>query len=206
MLTLLAYARYVEKTEVRRYIPIVVFFIFGLMSKPMLVTLPFILLLLDYWPLRRFTLPPSRPNVPSQNSHPASMPRLLLEKLPLLILSGASCVITYIAQANEGTVASSSGFPFELRSANALVTLTRYLGKMIWPASLSVYYPYDITLLSYWKVFGASVFISCLTILAIWMAKRLLPHATTGWSWYLGTLVLIGLVQVGEQAIGGPLY
>jgi Flp pilus assembly protein TadD len=201
MLTLLAYVRYAEKPKLQRYTSMVIFFMLGLMSKPMLVTVPFLLLLLDYWPLARLKWSVLRPNVPPQETHLTPASRLLLEKLPLFILSGASCVITYFAQAKEGTVVSLAGFPFELRSANALVTVMRYLGKMIWPNSLSVYYPYDITSLSYWRVLGAAALIVCLTILALRTIKRR-PYVTMGWLWYLGTLVpVIGLVQVGEQAM-----
>jgi tetratricopeptide (TPR) repeat protein len=127
--------------------------------------------------------------------------RLLLEKLPLFTLSAASCVITYVAQADKGAVASSTTFPFGVRAANAIVATVRYIGKTVWPNSLSVYYPYDVTPLSYWKVLGAVALILCLTILALWVMRRR-PYAAVGWLWYLGTLVpVIGLVQVGEQAM-----
>jgi tetratricopeptide (TPR) repeat protein len=199
MLTFLAYVRYTEEPKFKRYILLVTFFILGLMSKPMLVTVPFILLLLDYWPLRRLSFSSLQPNLPQQKFASMSVQSLLLEKLPLFLLSGASCVITYIAQWDA--LAPTTRIPFAGRVANAVLAYARYIGKMLWPMSLSAYYPYDIASVPPWKLWGAVVVLSSLTIVAVGMAKSR-PYATVGWLWYLGTLIpVIGLVQVGGQAM-----
>jgi protein O-mannosyl-transferase len=162
-------------------------FALGLMSKPMLVTLPFVLLLLDYWPLRRLHL--------STINFPLST---LLEKLPFLALCVASSIVTYIVQHEGGAV--STQLPLGGRVANALVSYVRYVGKMLWPENLSVLYPHP----GYWPwkpVLGSALLLLVITVAVLFFARRK-AYLATGWFWFLGTLVpVIGLVQVGIQCM-----
>jgi tetratricopeptide (TPR) repeat protein len=209
MLTLLMYARYAQncaKSQVsgvrwlgsRDYWLAVLFFALGLMSKPMLVTLPFVLLLLDYWPLGRVTSDKWRVTrflipVPQLSS----LNHLLLEKLPFLLLSTASCVATVIAQ--REAIKSMIVLPFTLRLNNALVSVVTYITQMVWPANLAAFYPYRFDTPA-WQITGAGVLLLFITVLAFRTAQRF-PYFLVGWLWYLGMLVpVIGLVQVGGQA------
>jgi Tfp pilus assembly protein PilF len=182
MLTLWAYARYTERPGISRYAWALTLFALGLMAKPMLVTLPFVLLLLDCWPLKRFLgLPPWR---------------LLREKLPFVGLALLSSVITLVAQ--RGAIADMTALPAATRIANALVSYLAYIGKTLWPVGLAVIYRYPEHLPA-WKVAGATVGLVGITAAVIWKARRY-PYLPVGWLWYVGTLVpVIGLVQVGQQ-------
>ncbi len=207
MLTLWTYVRYVElKSATRaassRHVPSCIFyllaivcFILGLMSKPMLVTLPFVLLLLDYWPLRRLEAGAGSSPLATRFAWP-----LLREKLPFFALSVLSSVVTYTAQHSSGVVRSLEIIPLHIRLANAFVSYASYLGKTIWPGNLAIFYPYPDS----WPatfVTVAGLLTAGLTIAAAWFARRK-PYMTVGWFWYLGTLVpVIGLVQVGAQAM-----
>ena len=178
------------------------FFACGLMSKAMLVTLPFVLLLLDYWPLQRFQPALGQLKSSARKFHPSSfiLHPLLLEKLPFLVLAAASSAVTFAAQQNAGAVRSLEAFSPGFRIANALVAYVRYLGKMIWPASLAAYYPTPNEWPLAW-VFGAALLLAALTALCVWQLKRA-PYLAVGWFWYLGTLVpVIGIVQVGMQSM-----
>jgi tetratricopeptide (TPR) repeat protein len=186
LLTLIAYCRYVQKPGKKRYLITTGFFILGLMSKPMLVTLPFVLLLLDYWPLRRFT---------------ADRMRVAMEKIPLLAIAAASILVTVIAQHAGGAVASMEALPLGLRLENALVSYVKYIYLMLWPAPLAIFYPHPRAALSLWLVAGAALFLLGVTALVFWKGRQL-PYLVLGWLWYLGTLVpVIGIVQVGDQAM-----
>lgn len=186
MLTLWAYARYVRRPGNRRgYAMVVVWFVAGLMSKPMLVTVPFVLLLLDYWPLGRL-------------QRTAQLPRLLVEKLPLMVFSFLSCVATLYSQTS--TIRPLDDFPIPIRMENALVAYTAYLGKMIYPARLVVFYPLWKGGWPMWEVVLAGLLLGGLTVLA-WVLRRKHPVMLVGWCWFLGMLVpVIGLVRVGVQA------
>jgi len=186
MLTLLAYARYARRGESkRRYTAVMVWFALGLMSKPVLVTVPFILLLLDYWPLGRLV-------------HSSQFPRLLKEKLPLLGISALSCVATVFAQ--KETNQFMDHIPFFMRVGNALVGYCVYLGKTFYPAGLTVFYPTLKNGFPVWEVAVAILLLTVLTRVA-WVFRRKQPFILVGWLWYLGMLVpVIGVVQVGEQA------
>ena len=185
MLTLLAYVHYVEKPTIKRYVLILSAFALGLLAKPMLVTLPFALLLLDYWPLKRFNLGW----------------RLIWEKIPLMAMAAISSVITYIAQHSGEAVTTFDRLHFGIRAANAVVSYVSYLWKMIWPRGLSIIYPHPIETLPTWEVAASGLVLACISALAIRSARRL-PYFAIGWFWYLGTLVpVIGLVQVGAQAM-----
>ncbi len=186
MLSLWAYARYSERAGVMRYLPIPMFMALGLMAKPMLVTLPFVLLLLDYWPLRRFG-PSARPS------------RLLLEKVPLLLLSAFSCVVSLMAQ--EGAINTLGEAPVWVRVGNALLAYAGYLGKTVWPRGLAVFYPHPAFSVSLPLAGAAALLLVIATVVAVRYARRC-PYLPVGWFWFLGTLVpVIGLVQVGGQAM-----
>ena len=213
MLTLLMYARYVEKSNSAGaragvqspkskvfYGLTLLFFALGLMSKPMLVTLPFVLLLLDYWPLERFTIHDPDPCrvLAIHRSLRFTIRRLIREKVPFFVLSAASCVVTVLAQ--QKAVATIEWLPMPMRIGNALVVYVTYLGQMFYPAGLAVFYPHPGVSLPSWKVALALVLIFGISVaVLVWRRKH--PYLPVGWLWYLGTLVpVIGLMQVGEQA------
>jgi tetratricopeptide (TPR) repeat protein len=188
LLAMWAYVRYVEQPKVARYLWIVVFFALGLMSKPMLVTLPFVFLILDYWPLNRL-------------GSKRSLVYLLIEKIPLFMMTAAGCVATFITQKESGAMRLTKDLSFPLQLANASISYMQYIIKMIWPSRLAVFYPHsgrDISIL--YAVVSAVVLLT-VTILVIRFAKNH-RYLFTGWFWYLGTLVpVIGLVQVGRQSM-----
>ncbi|MGA2678063.1 MAG: tetratricopeptide repeat protein [Sedimentisphaerales bacterium] len=186
LLTMLAYARYAERPSVGRYFLTLVLFVLGLMSKPMLVTLPFVLLLLDYWPLGRLFNPRF------------SIIRLLLEKLPFIILSAASSIITFIVQQKGGAMAA---IPFKERIANTAISYLTYIGKMFWPAHLAVLYPHPAGFISAAKAISYALTLILITAILLYYGRRY-KYLAVGWLWYLGTLVpVIGIVQVGSQAM-----
>ena len=190
-LTLWCYARYAERPGAGRYLAVLLAFCLGLMAKPMIVTLPFVLLLLDVWPLRRARLPWR------WNSPPGKA--LLLEKLPLLALAVGTSVVTFLAQRHSGAVAPLVGIPLALRLENGLVSYLAYIGDMLWPANLAVLYPLPRTL----PALGVAAAGLALAGISILVARqfRARPYLAVGWCWYLGTLVpVIGLVQVGTQS------
>ena len=204
-LTLLSYIWYVARPGFYRYLLILLFFALGLMAKPMLVTLPFVLLLLDYWPLRRiksFQLTRSDRAVTTRPSELNSQTlRLIWEKIPFFLLATASSTVTFLVQARGGAVASLEVFPFETRLANALVSYVRYLGKMFWPQDLAVFYPHPGQSLPMWQAAGAGLLLLVISITVVRLGRRY-PYLPVGWLWYIGTLVpVIGLVQVGAQAM-----
>ncbi len=173
------------------YLLSVVFFALGLMSKPMLVTLPFVLLLLDYWPLQRLRPLPPNPRAPS-------LFRLVAEKTPFFLLAAASCVVTFIVQRKGGAV--STVLSFGARTANALVSYARYIGKMVWPEKLSILYPHPGSW-PVWQVIASAVLLVAIFAATILLARKR-RYWATGWLWFCGTLVpVIGLVQVGIQSM-----
>jgi hypothetical protein len=221
MLTMAAYCYYVERPALQRYLHVLLLFVLGLMAKPMLVTLPFVLLLLDYWPLKRFEQRKSSGEIWTKENGPGSREKqkgeataegltdykyqwalirpLLLEKIPLVSLAALSSVITYIAQQEGGAVRSTEVFSLSIRIANAFVSYIIYIGKMFWPGNLAAFYPHP-GLWPLWQVIAAVLLLVAVTWMVIWRAKRS-PYLLTGWFWYLGILVpVIGLVQVGSQA------
>ena len=185
MLTLGAYLHYVRQPSVRRYLLVVLFFALGLMAKPMLVTLPALLFLLDYWPLVR------NPNGRS------GWWRSIAEKVPLFFLSGLAAIATLIAQ--RTTVNYSEALPVSWRIGNALLSYVAYMGQMLWPAKLAVFYPHTADHLPPWKVALAVLVLGVITALAfVWRKKR--PYLLVGWLWYLAALFpVIGFIQVGMQ-------
>ena len=198
MLALLSYASYVENPKLGRYLLLILFYILGLMAKPMIVTFPCVLLLLDYWPLKRFRLRPTVVENPAKQK-PFYF-GLIWEKIPLFILSFASSIVTYLVQKNSGAVSSLVSIPFHVRIANALISYVGYIGKMLWPHNLAVLYPYPSSI-AFWKIIGAGVFLIMVSVFVFRVLKSK-PYLAVGWLWYLGTLVpVIGIVQVGSQAL-----
>jgi tetratricopeptide (TPR) repeat protein len=214
MLTMLAYAWYARRPALSRYLVVFAALALGLMSKPTLVTLPCVLLLLDVWPLRRWRLPGSRSQgyVADAGSDPSGAGArpvhwLLLEKLPLLGLSAASSVVTVLAQQSGLAIGTLESVPMGARLANAAVAYVAYLWKTLWPANLAIIYPHPAlisadaasTLLV--PSIAAGLMLACVTFLVILSARRR-TYLAVGWLWYLGTLVpMVGLVQVGSQAM-----
>ncbi len=192
---IVAYVWYVKKPDWRRYLLVAALFAAGLMAKPMVITLPFVLLLLDYWPLGRTAGSP--PSVVGAQQWTVS--RLLLEKIPLLLLSAASAVITLKVQRAGFAVRTLSEFPLGIRVENGIVAYGLYLWKAVWPAQLALY-PHPAMALPAWQwILSALVLISITALVVIFRGKRYLP---VGWFWFLGTLVpVIGLVQVGQGAM-----
>ena len=179
MMTLYAYARYAARPGPVRYGLTLAAFSLGLMAKPMLVTLPVVLLLLDYWPLARGVR--------------------ILEKVPFLVLSAAVCVITYVAHREAGATASLSIFPVAVRLENALVSCAVYIIKLFWPDHLAVFYPYSRHSLAVPAALAALGLVTITVVAARTAARR--PYLAAGWAWYLVTLApVIGLIQVGAQA------
>jgi Flp pilus assembly protein TadD len=207
LLAMVAYTRYVGRPTRARYVVTLVAFGLGLMAKSMPVTLPFVLLLLDYWPLDRTALgrgesdPPKRRRKrirPSEQRLPLS--RLLWEKTPFFALAAISSVVTFSLQQRAGAMGDTEVFPLSSRIANALISYIRYIGKMIWPSDLAVLYPHPGTNLPLWCAAGAGLAILGLSVLVVLVSRRR-PYLAVGWFWYVGTLVpVIGLIQVGVQA------
>jgi tetratricopeptide (TPR) repeat protein len=197
LLSLRAYLSYTKAPGSKRYALVAFWLGLGLMAKPMLVTWPFVFLLLDYWPLRRLSpesfdwvRPSIRPWIP-----------LLREKLPLFGLVAASMVVTYVAQSYGGAVRGFVDAPISLRLSNAVVAYAKYLFLTFWPSGLGVYYPFSTDGVPVWQVAGALVVLGTITGLAVRQASRQ-PYLLMGWLWFLGTLVpVIGLVQVGGQTM-----
>jgi protein O-mannosyl-transferase len=190
MLTLAAYVPYARAPSPGRYLLVMLLFAFGLLSKPMLVTLPFVLLLLDYWPLGRITGQKSEVGCRLRN--------LIVEKIPLFALSALSCIATLFAQ-RQGPSAIDQ-LPFLWRLNNTFVSYVTYIWQMLWPARLAVFYPHPNDRLPLLEVTGAIALLVGISLLVIYL-RGTKPYLVTGWFWYLGMLVpVIGLVQVGEQA------
>lgn len=193
-LTMICYVRYVKRPSGAGYLLTLLVFALGLMAKPMLVTLPFVLLLLDYWPLNRIE------NLSlTESSSRQIVFHLVREKIPFFALSTASSIVTFFAQRNTAVVQIHK-LPVITRIANATVAYLEYIEKTFWPSRLAAFYPYSTDRLSIWRITSAALLLVLITIWAIRLAPRH-RYLTTGWFWYLGTLVpVIGLVHVGLQA------
>jgi Flp pilus assembly protein TadD len=196
LLAMLAYNRYAERTSVRRYWPVAALYALGLMAKPQVITFPFVLLLWDYWPLQRFG---SRRTLDGESRFsPAPFSRLVLEKVPLLLLSAADAVLTMRAQHKALDYAEGT-YRFSVRFGNAVVAYARYIGHTLWPVHLAPAYPHPGDTLPLWQIVAATVLLVVITVLAIASRKR---YALVGWLWFLGILVpMIGVIQVGDQAM-----
>lgn len=190
MLTLLCYLFYVERPGIKTYLPVLLSLVLGLMAKPMLITLPFVLLLLDYWPLKRFKCETSL-----KSSFPSAL-ALFREKIPMFAFVGAAGVLTYFAQEIGGGIVSTARVPVAKRISNALVSYLEYIANLLWPFDLACYYPLPDTF-PLWQVGGALLLLVLIFWFAIRSARRY-PFVIVGWLWYLGTLVpVIGLVKIG---------
>ncbi|RJQ54894.1 MAG: tetratricopeptide repeat protein [Desulfobacteraceae bacterium] len=209
MLTLLTYAVYTENPTPFRYLVMTAGFTLGVMAKPMIVTLPFVLLLLDYWPLSRFP----RQRIPAQGLPLAprtglghagqgrfGIPGIILEKLPLIGLSALSCALTWSAQHQGGALIPVAAYPVAARVANALVSYGMYIFKTVWPSNLAVFYPLQEAI-DLRQVGCAAILLTAVTLWVV-KAARQKPYAIVGWLWFAGTLVPVaGLVQAGSQAM-----
>ncbi|HEY3973259.1 MAG TPA: tetratricopeptide repeat protein [Candidatus Sulfotelmatobacter sp.] len=196
LLTLGAYGYYAMQVGLKRYSLVAGLFVLGLAAKPMLVTLPFVLLLMDYWPLCRIQgwSPPSQ--FPSVQE---SFSRLVVEKLPLMALSAGSAVVTVMAQRTN--LAPSEQFSFAMRLENAAYSYWMYLAKAFWPMRLALYYPHPANSLPAWQWIGATLFLVAVSAL-VWRQASSRPYLLVGWLWFLGTLVpVLGIVQVGAQGM-----
>jgi len=196
LLAMMAYGRYAKCPSVRRYVPVTLLYVLGLLAKPQVITLPFVLLLWDYWPLQRF----------GSQEHPdgdrvfaqASFWQLVLEKIPLIVLSALEAVMTMAAQHRVVNDAQGS-YPLQARLSNAVVAYARYIGHAIWPVHLSPAYPHPGNTLAIWQIVTSAVFLLLVTMLAVILRKK---YFLVGWLWFLGILVpMIGVVQVGDQAM-----
>ena len=198
LLVMWCYAIYTETQSVQFYLAALTLFALGLMAKPMLVTLPCALLLIDFWPLNRFCAAPENSDRRSLSAHAIWL--RTREKIPFFMLTAVSCIVTFRAQAIEGAVKSLDAIPLGMRLTNALVSYVVYLQKLVWPHPLAIFYPYP-SQYPWWQPLGAFFLLAAGTYLALRTRKRH-PFILFGWFWYLGTLVpVIGLVQVGSQAM-----
>jgi tetratricopeptide (TPR) repeat protein len=190
MLTLLLYSRYVAIRTVSRYLLVLLSYILGLMAKPMLVTVPFVLLLLDFWPLRRFG---------DGGLRWETMKPLILEKIPFFALALSAGLLAILAQAKGDTLASMDVVPLAMRLSNAAVAIVLYLWQTVWPIKLAVYYPFQPVPAT--ATIGAVLLIAALTVLAVSSSRRH-PYIPVGWFWYVGTLLPVsGIIQVGSHAM-----
>lgn len=185
LLVIWRYTLYVRQTSRRAFIPVLVYYALGLMAKPMLVTLPMVLLLLDYWPLRRFDL---------------GLRHLIIEKIPFFVLAAISSGITVFVQQSGQAVMPMTSLPVSIRLTHSLIAYVAYLRKMIWPIDLAVFYPHPL-MSPVWKIIACGLFLCAVSIVA-WRLRQRSPYFIVGWLWYLGTLVpVIGIVQVGRQGM-----
>jgi tetratricopeptide (TPR) repeat protein len=194
-LALWNYARYVERRTLARYLFVAASLVLGLMTKPMLVTAPFLLLVLDYWPLGRMRGGAAR-------TEAAMAPRRLVrEKLALFFAAAFTCFMAYYAGQQHGVLRPLDALPLPVRMANAVVAYASYVGKIFWPHDFAIHHPHPGDTLGLWHVVGAVVFLAAVTLLALWV-RRSRPYLLAGWLWYLGTLVpVIGIVQIADHGM-----
>jgi len=195
-LTMWAYIGYASKPSLKRYLPVAVFFALGLLAKQMLVTLPAILLLMDYWPLNRLS-----PHHGESRAVRASKKALLLEKIPLVVLSAAASLIIIRAHASVGALFRVDQDSILLHSGNAFLSYVKYIRNMFWPADLALFYPFESSAVTLLKVSGAIVLLAVITGMAA-AERKSRPYLLFGWFWYLITLFpVIGFMRVGGQAL-----
>jgi Flp pilus assembly protein TadD len=203
-LTLAAYASYVKRGGAVRYLLAVGLFAAGLMAKPMLVTVPFLLLLLDYWPLGRFAAGGAADRGGERRlgaSGARVFGRLVAEKLPFLALSLVSSLVTFLVQQSSGSVIAVDALPLKYRIINCLLAYARYAGKAVWPRNMAVFYPFDAHKVPWWHIAACVLVLVAVSILVIRL-RRSRGYLLVGWLWFVGMLVpVIGLVQVGRQAL-----
>ena len=216
LLTLGVYGWYAMKPSIERYVAVAALFVFGLAAKPIAITLPCVLVLLDFWPLQRIQgWGQSSPQLAGNKDHEtlqkhvipwgglpvpqASFSRLILEKLPLLVLCVFDGIVTIFAQRSYGSM--HLVIPFAVRLENAVYAYAMYVWKGFWPSGLAVFYPHPGSSLTLWQLGLATLFLFALSLL-VWRDRFDRPYLVTGWLWFLGVLVpVIGIIQVGEQAM-----
>jgi protein O-mannosyl-transferase len=199
LLTTWAYVGFVRQPGVWRYIATVILFALGLLSKPMVATLPFVLLLLDVWPLERINVRDIFRGR-TKTARPPGIARLVLEKVPLFVLAAISMALTFEAQRELGAIATIERLPIGSRISNAIVSYVVYIGQAFWPVDLAAFYPHPLVMPPA-LIAGAALALVVITVFAI-AAARDVPYVTVGWFWYVGTLVpVIGIVQLGSHAM-----
>ena len=197
MLTVGSYLRFAEIRPVRAYLLVYLFFALGLMTKAMLVTLPFTLLLLDFWPLRRIEFGRS---IASIGTARRKLLALVREKAPLFLLSGIASAVAFWAQKSSGAVRSLEAWPLDVRVSNAVVVYVQYIAKMFWPTELAIYYPHP-GFPPIWELAVSGALLVTVSLFVLRVAGRR-PALAVGWLWYVGTLIpVIGFVQIGSQAM-----
>ena len=195
LLTMIVYSKYTKGNRIRNYTLVLLFMVLGLLTKPMVVTLPFVLLLLDFWPLNRFELNEGEKN----HNILKTILLLMLEKIPFIILAVTSSILTVMVHHDSGNIEKS--FPFIIRIQNAIISCAVYLTKMIWPANLSFFYPYRLDNITCINTILSATLLAAISILVIKYSVRY-KYLLSGWLWYLITLLpVIGLVQTGQQAM-----
>ncbi|MGA2092091.1 MAG: tetratricopeptide repeat protein [Sedimentisphaerales bacterium] len=196
VLTMWFYVRYAQRPSIAAYIPVFIALALGLMAKQMLVTLPFVLLLIDYWPLNRIRNPQS-----AIRNFKFTIINSIVEKLPLFVLSGIACLIVLYVQSKATLVRGMQQFPIDFRIENVLLAYAGYVGKLFYPLNLGILYPYPLTDPPMRQVAAAGLLILCVTI-AVFRFSNNRRWLIVGWLWFLGTLIpVIGLVQVGLQSM-----
>jgi len=198
-----AYYHYIKTPHLKNYLLVIIFFSLGLLAKPMIVTFPFVLLLLDFWPLNRIQLKNNSEIQPEKSTHYGfkGIYQLIVEKIPLFVLAAIQCILTFVIQRSDGIMVPLKNLSLKTRIANTLVSYVSYVLKAIWPHNLAYYYPYPIGTFSVWQVWGTGLLIISAISGAIYLAKQY-PYVSVGLFWYLGTLVpVIGLIQVSDQAM-----
>ena len=209
MLTLWAYAWYVFRPTLSRYLLTLLCFVLGILAKPMAVTLPFVLLLLDYWPLNRLALNQQVDDKDSLVDKESFSPdsgrwfatNVIIEKLPFLSIAALTSIVTLFIQQSSGAAKSLFQYPLTDRITNALVSYVSYIGKMIWPQNLAVVYPHPGQSLTMWQAALAGLMLLVISTAVIRVGRRY-PYLPVGWLWYVGTLVpVIGLIQSGDQGM-----
>ena len=208
LLSLIAYVRYAKAPSISRYAWVAITLALGLLAKPMLVTWPLVMLLLDYWPLGRLGGPRVKEHRRGASHRKAAIgiAWLVWEKLPLFALVAASAIITFVAQSHGGAVRTFTDAPVGLRLSNALVSYAKYLLLTFWPNDLAVYYPFAWAGIPAWQIIGAALVVIGITAFCF-SQRKLRPYLIVGWLWFLGTLVpVIGLVQVGGQIMADRYF
>ncbi len=201
MLTMLGYLRYVAKPAARRYLVMLLFFVLGLMAKPMLVTLPCALLLLDFWPLKRYRYLLQGDNKTDRRSPVSALSVLIREKLPLFAIAAVAGSVTFVVQQRFGATADIDSISYPCRVYNALVSYVGYIGKMVWPRDLAVLYPHPGDSLPVSQIVLAGALLAAISVVVIFLRHKY-AYLPAGWFWYLVTLLpVIGLVQTGPQAM-----
>jgi tetratricopeptide (TPR) repeat protein len=208
LLSLIAYVRYAEAPSVKRYAWVAITLALGLMAKPMLVTWPFVMLLLDYWPLRRFRGQACDQRLGrASHSEAATATALVREKLPLFALVAAFAIVTFVAQSHGGAVRTLAHEPIALRLSNALVSYAKYLLLTFWPHDLAVVYPFPDAGMPAWQIIGAAFLLNAITAFCFSQSRKHSGYLIVGWLWFLGTLVpVIGLLQVGRQTMADRFF